>query len=209
MQWVLLIGWSAFILRSAHRHTRLLRPLMAGALAGAMGTQLALLWVDGRFTWDTALPLHLCSLFGVLSIPMLWRAPQPLFEACCFLGAPGAFLTLFFPAVASSSHPFLMRFAFFQLHVLVALMPLYWFATGKPLPSDPRRTLVMGSGYLVFVSLINRIFDTNYLFLRIAPAGTPLSWLFEHGNGFYLCALVMLAIIVFSILAPFYAQSRK
>ena len=134
MQWLLLLWWSAIILYGTHKRARWLRLLLAAGLAGAMGTQLWLLHVDGLLRWQDALPLHLCSLFGCLCIPMLWRAPKLLFECCCFLGAPGAFLTLFFPAVVRCSHPFLMQAAFYQLHVLVALLPLYWHAQEKPLP---------------------------------------------------------------------------
>lgn len=209
MQWLLLAVWSALILCLAHRNARWLRPMLAMGLTGAMGTQLMLLMLDGLFTWQAALPLHLCSLFGVLCIPMLWRAPALLVEAVCFLGAPGALLTLFFPAVLRCSHPLMMQWAFYQLHVLVALMPLYFVQTGKPLPTDPRRTLVLGNGYLVLISLINRIFDANYLFLRAAPAGTPLEWLFRHGMPTYLCALEMLCMLVFSWLRPLYAYWRK
>ncbi|MDD6040892.1 MAG: hypothetical protein PUD63_06850, partial [Clostridia bacterium] len=105
MQWLLLAVWSALILYLARRNARWLRPLLAMGLTSAMGTQLMLLMLDGLFTWQAAFPLHLCSLFGVLCIPMLWRAPAPLVEAVCFLGAPGALLTLFFPAVLRCSHP--------------------------------------------------------------------------------------------------------
>lgn len=207
MQWFLLAMWSALILRAAR--SRWLRPALALGLMSAMGMQLLLLKADGLFTWENALPLHLCSLFGVLSIPMLWRSCPPFEEAVCFLGAPAAFLTLFFPAVIRCSHPFLMQAAFYQLHALLSLMPLFFHRTGKPLPTDPRRTLVMGSCYLVFICLFNRLFGTNYLFLRAVPLGTPLEWLFRHGPAFYLCALVMLCMLVFTLLKPVYAYFRK
>lgn len=209
MQWILLAVWSSVIVLGVRQQRRHLRPVIALGLISAMGTQLLLLKLDGLFSWETVLPLHLCSLFGVLSIPMLWHAPDVLFEACCFLGAPGALLTLFFPAVVHCSHPLLMQWAFYQLHVLVALMPLYWRLTEKPLPGDPRRTLVVGSGYLLFISLFNRIFKTNYLFLRAAPQGTPLDWLFRQGHFFYLSSLILLCMLVFSWLKCFYAYLRK
>lgn len=209
MQWLILGVWSVAIRYGAQKRARWLRPAMALGLFCAMGTQIVLLWLDGLFTWEAVLPLHLCSLFGVLSIPALWHAPVWLVEALCFLGAPGAFLTLFFPAAAYCSHPHLMQAAFYQLHALVALMPLFFYSTGKPLPDDPRRTLVLGNGYLVVISLINRVWGTNYLFLRAVPAGTPLVWLFERGTLFYLCALEMLCMLVFSLLQPLYAHWRK
>lgn len=183
--------------------------MIAFGLVSAMGTQLWLLKLDGMFTLESALPLHLCSLFGVLSIFMLWRAPKLLFEACCFLGAPGAFFTLFFPAVVHCSHPLVMKAAFLQLHVLVALMPFYWYCTNKPLPTDPRGTLVAGSGYLIFISLFNKKFNTNFLFLRTPPAGTPLEWLFSRGQAFYLCSFIILGMLIFSWLKPLYAYFRK
>ena len=102
-----------------------------------------------------------------------------------------------------------MNFAFFQLHVLLALLPLHWHQTEKPLPADPRRTMVAGSGYLLFICGINRVFGTNYLFLRSAPLGTPLYWLQKHGQTVYLCALVMLCMTAFNCLSVLYTQSRK
>ena len=209
MQWILMILWSAAVWELAKRHTRLLRLMFSAALFLSMGTQLALLALDGLLAWQAAVPLHLCSLFGLLSIGMVWHAPAPLYEACCFLGAPAAFLTLFFPAPAACSHPFGMQLAFHQLHVLVALMPFFWHCTQKPLPIDPRRTLVLGSGYILVVCFINQMFETNYLFLRAAPSGTPLEWMMRRGPILHLCSLVMLCMPVFRALAALYRQSRK
>ena len=162
-----------------------------------MGLQLWLLHLDGLLHLETALPLHLCGLFGVLSIPALWRMPAFLWESLAFLGAPAAFLTLFFPAVMPCSHPKLMAFAFYQLHALIALMPLYHTRTGKPLPKDPRRTLILGNGYLLLIGAFNRVFQTNYLFLRAAPLGTPLALLFSRGLPFYVCSLELLCMLAF------------
>ena len=209
MQWILTFLWSAAVLSLSGRRPRLLRLMISAALAASMGTQLLLLVFDGLLTWQAAVPLHLCSLFGVLCIGMVWYAPAPLYEACCFLGAPAAFAALFFPAPAACSRPFLMGLAFHQLHVLIALMPLFWHRTGKPLPIDPRRTLVLGSGYVLVACLINRLYETNYLFLRAAPAGTPLEWMMRRGPVIHLCALVMLCMAAFQALAAAYRQSRK
>lgn len=205
MQWVVLLGWLGLIWLKPKR----LRIWLAAGLACAMLAQLLLLNMDRLLTLETALPLHLCGLFGVLSIPMLFRAPKPLYEAQMFLGAPAAFLTLFFPAVMPCSHPLLMKWAFSQLHALIALMPVYHFRTGKPLPVSPQRTLVLGNGYLLLIGAFNRVFQTNYLFLRAAPAGTPLSFLFEKGTAVYICSLEMLCMLAFLWLKCLYQGSRK
>lgn len=207
VQWLLLLAWIVVILVLHGR--AMLRPLLACAIALSMGLQLWLLHLDGLLGLETALPLHLCGLFGVLSIPTLWHMPTFLWEALAFLGAPAAFLTLFFPAVMPCSHPKLMTYAFSQLHVLIALMPLYHLQTGKPLPDDPRRTLIWGNGYLLLVGAFNRVLQTNYLFLRAAPVDTPLALLFSRGLPFYLCSLEMLCMLTFLWLKRLFVTVRN
>ena len=100
-----------------------------------------------------------------------------------------------------------MRLAFLQLHALVALTPVMLWRAGKPLPTDPRRALVLASGYLLGVAAFNRAFRTNYLFLSAAPAGTPLEWLAARGGGYYVCALAMLCMVVLRLLAHAYRRA--
>lgn len=210
MAWLLLALWGGAVAWGGGRPGRegAVRAAMAIGLAASMAVQMALLQLDGQLTLQTGLPLHLCGLFGVLSIPMLlWRAPQPLYELSAFLAAPAAGITLLFPAVIASSHPALMRLAFLQLHVLVALTPVLLWRAGKPLPADPRRALVLASGYLLGVAAFNRAFRTNYLFLSAAPAGTPLEWLAARGGGYYVCALAMLCMVVLRLLAHVYRRA--
>jgi len=202
MRWVLVVLWGMAVWKGRRE------PVRAAVTVGlvlSMGMQLSLLAADGLLSVETALPLHLCGLFGVLSIPLLWWESQPLYEASAFLAGPAAFLTLFFPAVIPCSHPQLMALAFHQLHVLVALTPVFLARCGKPLPVNPRRTLILGSGYLLFVCAFNRAFHTNYLFLRAAPAGTPLFWLLSYGQPVYIAALLMLCMPVFSWLSGLFA----
>lgn len=207
---LLLALWGGAVWWCAGRVGRegVIRAAMAVGLAASMAVQLALLRLDGQLTLQTGLPLHLCGLFGVLSIPMLlWRAPQPLYELSAFLAAPAAAVTLLFPAVIASSRPVLMRLAFLQLHVLVALTPVMLWRAGKPLPTDPRRALVLASGYLLAVAAFNRALNTNYLFLSAAPAGTPLKRLYVRGGGYYICALAMLCMVVLRLLADAYRHT--
>ncbi len=207
MQWILVAVWGGSMLLCVQKgFLNPFRIAMALGLAASMGLQLVLLWQDGLLSIQTALPLHLCGLFGVLSIPMLWRAPAPLWELSAFLAGPAAFITLFFPAVMACSHPQWMAFAFDQLHVLVALTPVFLAITGKPLPRDPRRALLLGSGYLCFIGAFNRAFHTNYLFLRQAPSGTPLALFLSRGTAFYVCSLLMLCMAVFTQLKWLYCR---
>ena len=185
------------------------RMALTTGLLTAMAGQLALLHLDGMLTLETALPLHLCGLFGILSIPLLFRTCTLLWESSAFLAAPSAACTLVFPAVIHCSHPLLMQLAFYQLHTLIALVPVFGFLTGKPLPANARRTFILGSGYLLFIWAFNNAFGTNYLFTRSAPSATPLQWLHQGGETFYLCALLMLCMPVFSCLQGLFCRLNQ
>ena len=209
MQWFTAAAWGALVVALTPAHGRALRHWMAAGLALAMAAQLWLLRMEGLLTLETGLPLHLCGLFGVLSIPLLYTKTPWLYELSAFLAAPAALSALAFPAVVPCRYPTLMLLAFSQLHALVALSPVYLWRMGKPLPTDPRRALVLGSGYLLLISAFNRATGANYLFLRSAPTGTPLWTLFARGGAFYVCSLALLCMTVFSLLSNLYGYLRK
>ena len=48
---------------------------MIAAVWGSMLTQELILLLDGRLTWQTGLPLHLCSAMGVLLAPVEYIVP--------------------------------------------------------------------------------------------------------------------------------------
>lgn len=210
MQWIVLAVWGIIMVICIHFGWLFFcRTALAAGLLSAMLGQLALLHLDGMLTLETALPLHLCGLFGILSIPLLFRSCPLLWDASAFLAAPAAACTLFFPAVIHCSRPFLMQLAFYQLHTLIVLIPVFVFLTGKPLPSNARRTFILGSGYLLFIWAFNNAFGTNYLFTRSAPLGTPLQWLHKYGEAFYLCSLMMLCMPVFSCLQGMFCRINQ
>ena len=60
----------------------------------AMAAQELILLLDGRLRWSNALPLHLCSLMGLLTLPMLLTRRRMLWHWSLFLGIPGAALAL-------------------------------------------------------------------------------------------------------------------
>lgn len=210
MRWLSLLLWSIVAVYGARSPRRSLAAKLAlsAGLIVSMLCQLRLLWLDGQLTLATGLPLHLCGLMGVLSVPMLWFRLDSLYHFSLLLGAPCAFLTLCFPAVIGTSHPQLMALAFNRLHALIVCAALFGYAQQKPPPTQARTSLLMGSGYLLFIALFNRFFYTNYLFLSQAPAATPLSILFNRGGSFYLCSLVLLAMVVMRLMLDFWTRSR-
>ena len=207
VQWVLLALWGGLIGLCPARHLRFVRLLAAAGLALSMGGQIVLLWLDQLLTLETGLPLHLCGLAGVMTIPLLWMGRGgPLQAFVCYLAAPAAFATLFFPAVIRCSHPALMAFCFLQLHVLLALSPLLFYRMQKPLRAGMHSAFLLGNGYLLFVYGFNRCFGTNYLFLRAAPPGTPLSLMMAQGTAGYIGSLEMLCMALLPCMRSLYCR---
>ncbi len=207
MQWIQLLACGLLTLWAAQKPQRA-RTWAWGISAGlllSMGMQMVLLGEVGKLTVNTAAPLHLCSMMGLLSIPMVLLRRRWLYSFSMLLGMPCALLALLFPAIAACQRPALMAFAFYQLHVLIVCAPLLLLFQGFPLSLNPRPVFLAANGYMVVVSLFNRLFHTNYLFLRLAPPGTPLEWISVHGALGYVLSLEMIAILALTFLSALYA----
>lgn len=206
MQWIQLLVWGGLTYWAARQDRRAaLWPwvLSLGILL-SMGIQMALLAEVGQLHIGTALPLHLCAMTGLLTVPMLLRPSGPLYAFSMFLGAPCALLALCFPAIVPCNRPWLMATAFFRLHALILCGPLFLRLRGFPWPRDPRGVFLAACGYLLLVAAFNRLFHTNYMFLSRPPAGTPLAWLAQGGGVGYLCSLTLLAMVTLALLAALY-----
>ncbi|NLV58868.1 MAG: TIGR02206 family membrane protein [Clostridiales bacterium] len=211
MRWVQLFIWGGLTWWAAREDKRAaLWPwvLSLGILL-SMGTQLLLLADVGQLHIGTAVPLHLCAMMGLLTVPMLLRPSRSLYDFSMFLGAPCAFLALCFPAIAGSRHPLLMASAFFRLHVLILCGPLFLHLRGFPWPSDYRPVFLCANGYLLLVATFNSLFDTNYMFLAKPPTGTPLEWLARGGGVGYLYSLELLAMLILALLGSFYKHFQE
>ena len=209
MQWAILAAMGTLCIVAGRRIRRLRRAgetaagerlywrcawLLGSAILGAMAVQEGILLASGLLTWQTGLPLHLCSLLGVLTLPALLTRRKTLLDALLLAGVPGALLALAFPAALGTPWPRLTLAAFHTLHaglVCAPLLPLC--ASWRPGPRSALRTggflLAAGAAAL----LVNRLTGGNYLFLSGPVAGTPLVWLAGHGRGAYRLLLAGLA----------------
>ena len=166
----------------------------------AMITQEALLLLSGQLSWRTGLPLHLCSLMGVLLVPMLLSRRPLMWHVALYLGMPGGLLALLFPSILRTPWPQLTALAFHSLHCAVVLSPLLPLGLGRrPKPLGAAQAAVF-LALLALVDLaVNRLTGGNYLFLSLPVSGTPLGAMGRYGLGVYrltlaaLCALLLVA----------------
>lgn len=208
MQFAAMIPWLMLAVYGAiHRERRNITAAVLGSgLVVSMAGQIFLLWQDGLLSLSTGLPLHICGMMAVLSLPMLWMKPGWILEISLFLGMPCALLALCFPAVIRSSRPLLMAGHFNRLHGLILCCGAFAFLKEKTLPGDGKRAFLLGSAYLWMIWLLNPIIGSNYLFLRAVPAGTPLVWLMEKGQMYLLLGYEMIAMVMICLLRGLYAN---
>lgn len=152
--------------------------LLGGGAYAAMALQEALLALSGQLTWRNALPLHLCSAMGLLSLPMLLSRRRLLWYGSLYLGLPGALMALLFPAVLSTPWPRLTELAFHTMHCCVLLSPLLPLSLGmRPEPRGAAWALLM----LLLLSCValtaNALTGGNYFFLN----GSPIAWMNQWG----------------------------
>lgn len=224
MQWLVLVGVLMWLLPVCRR-LKILRQMGQAARAArlyrraawghgllillAMAAQEGILALSGLLTWQNALPLHLCSLMGLIALPALLTRGW-LLHALFYAGVPGAMLALDFPAVLPTPWPHLTAFFFHLMHAGLAASALLPLADGW----RPRVWgAVQAGGFLLIAGaaagVANALTGSNYLFLAGPVAGTPLMWLLGRGMAFYRLALAALAAMVLALAAGMVALARK
>lgn len=185
---------------------------LGGLIWLAMLIQEGVLLLCGLLDWASGLPLHLCSLLGVLTLPMLLGRSRLLRSAALFVGIPGAALAVIFPAVLQTPWPRVTAIAFHTLHAGLICAPWLPIAEDwRPLPADAARAglfLLMAAGTAM---LVNPLTGGNYLFLAHPIAGTPLAWLGQWGILPYRGWLALLAAALLGVEAGliFVIQKRS
>ena len=179
----------------------------------AMAVQEGVLLASGMLHWGTGLPLHLCSMMGLLSLPMLLSGRRALWHWSLYLGLPGAVAALLFPAVLPTPWPLVTELSFFVLHAGLTLAPLLPLSLGNR-PS-PRGAVAAGAFLLVAglaVIWVNDRLGSNYLFVSWAIPGTPLEWLGRWGIAGYrllLAALCMAALAAEAAVVRLAQKNRR
>lgn len=173
-------------MRSAMRLYHRSAWLLGGAAYTSMAVQEIILLLSGSLSWGTALPLHLCSLMGVLSLPMLLTRQRTLWHFSLYLGLPGAVMALLFPAILRTPWPEATALAFHTLHCAVVLSPLLPLSLGmQPSPWGAASSFLFLLLLACVATGVNALTGGNYLFLELPADGTPLSWMARHGLGAY------------------------
>jgi hypothetical integral membrane protein (TIGR02206 family) len=167
---------------------------------------------NGIWSFQSTLPLHLCSISTFIGIYLYFKRNSRLFYLFLYIGFIPPILAIITPD-NPYAFPHYRYIKYFLHHMAIPLMVLYlFFYDHYPLR---KRSILNGLGLVnclaVPIFILNKLSGSNYFFLAGPPEGnTPLSW---FGEGIiYIVSLEFAAIIVFSInylLFKLLAATRK
>lgn len=163
--------------------------------------------IIGRYDVTRHLPLHLCGIMIFIEAIAVF-SKRPFFKEFSYAcGLPGAAMALLTPE--PSNYPF-WNIQYLQsifVHALLALIPLLWIAGDgfRPNIRALPKNLLLLTGLAAFCFGLNFLLggQSNYMFVRFAPADTPIA-LFEQWVGWPWYIGLLLAF-VFMIWVLMYA----
>ncbi len=168
--------------------------------------------ITGRFKPDF-LPLHLCSINIFVILFDVIHPSDYLREVLYGICLPGAFFALLFPGWAYLPMANALCIHSFTAHILLFLYPFLLLCGGfRPKVGRLLRCLPFCLPAVGVAALFNRAFGTNFMFLRYAGEGNPLS-LFERwlGSPGYLVGIPILCALCWAVLygVPALIRRRK
>ena len=187
-----------------------MRFMLATAVVADELLKMAVLLIGGNYM-ARYLPLHLCSINIFL---IVWHAVRPnrtldnfLYTVCM----PAAIFPLLTPTWHALPPTSLMHIHSFTVHILLATYPII-LLVGRDIRPDPRylhKCLGLLCGLALVAYGANLLFDTNFMFLMEAPAGTPLMW-FEEACGNHLVGFpVIIVLLLLVMYAPWLVRLLK
>jgi|SRR5579859_716850 len=166
--------------------------------------------VQGIWTFQWSLPLHLCEAACFVGAVALWKRNRFAFEITYFWVLGGSLPGLFTPNIPGH-FPDAVYFQYYTEHGLLVLGSLYLVIVMRMRPARGAvlRVCMATIAYAIPVGIVDYVTRGNYLFLRNLP---PTRTLLDYMGPWpwYLVTLTVLAVIVFSVLyLPFATESRR
>ncbi|MBC8508299.1 MAG: TIGR02206 family membrane protein [Anaerolineales bacterium] len=174
-----------------------------------LARQAWLIYYD-EWTIQWNLPLHLCSIFVWLSAYMLLTKNHAIFEFAYFLGIAGALQPLLTPDAGKYGFPHFYPVQLFISHggIIAAVVHMAASLRWRPYWSSIKKVIIWGNVYLVFITVVNLLIGSNYLYTLHKPhVMTLLDFLGPW--PWYLISAEIVALGIFLILySPYLIKDR-
>jgi hypothetical integral membrane protein (TIGR02206 family) len=128
----------------------------------------------GRWTIQTMLPLHLCSLLVWTGALMLLTKNYRIYEFMYFMGIGGAIQALATPGIGNYGFPHFFFFQYFTSHGLILTSAIYMTLVEglRPTWKSILRVAIWINLYALVVYFLNSAIGSNYLMINFKP-NTP------------------------------------
>lgn len=138
-------------------------------LAGAVLIHPYLIYL-GKWTWQTSVPLHMCTLSAIISGWMMIRPNQWGYEMLMYWGIPGGIHSLLTPEFIHGTEGLLIPEYYF-LHGNIVFVPLYLsFIQGMQLRRGSWwKAFLYTQWSIPVVGGINWLLGSNYMYLAEKP----------------------------------------
>lgn len=164
---ILIFGWK----RPTEKGKRNARYAIAGTLFIWESSWHIWSWVNGTWTLQYHLPLHICSIMVWLSIYMLLSKNYRIYEFAYFIGIAGALQPLLTPEAGIYGLPHFRAFQTLFAHGALVIAPIYLTTKEgfRPTWRSFLRVAIVTNLYMVVVYGINMVLGSNYLFIMQKP----------------------------------------
>ena len=128
-------------------------------------------YVVGKWTIQTMLPLHLCSVLVWLGALMLITKSYRIYEFMYFMGIAGAIQALATPDLGIYGFPHFRFFQTFISHGLIVTSAIYMTVVEgfRPTWKSMLRVAIWTNVYALIVFFINSYIGSNYLMINHKP----------------------------------------
>ena len=125
----------------------------------------------GRWTIQTMLPLHLCSVLVWVGALMLVTKSYRIYEFMYFMGIAGAIQALATPDLGVDGFPHFRFFQTFISHGLIVTSAIYMTVVEgfRPTLKSIPRVVIWMNVYALIVFFINTAIGSNYLMINHKP----------------------------------------
>ena len=168
-------------------------------------------YVYGKWTVQTMLPLHLCSLLVWTGVFMLLTKNYRVYEFMYFMGIGGAIQALATPGIGIYNFPHFVFFQYFLSHGLIVTSAIYMTFVEKLRPTGRSllRVAVWMNVYVVIIFFVNIFLGSNYLMINEKPATPSLLDLLPDWPVYILYMELIGIITMFLLYLPFAAKDLR
>jgi hypothetical integral membrane protein (TIGR02206 family) len=155
----------------------------------AMGYRMFIIYLEGSFTIQEELPLHLCRLMAIVMPMLMWWKHKQLLNMFYYLIIAGTLQAVLTPDL-NQGPPHYEYYVYFIMHVTLIWIPVYVVMVYKFIPNlrDMVNAFLFTNVYMVFTLIINRLIGSNYLYTSHKPPNGSILDLFGEWPWYLVCA---------------------